>query len=75
MTAQQFSQTLKETVRELEMKLESLSDSSERERNSLRRELSYIQDESKFSLSKVTAEVTYSQQFCLTKPCSNTYLP
>lgn len=59
MAAEQLSETMKETVRELEMKLESLSDSSERERNSLRRELSYVQDESKLSFSKVTAEVTY----------------
>ncbi|KAJ4810842.1 Mitotic spindle checkpoint protein MAD1 [Rhynchospora pubera] len=55
--AEQFTETLKETVRELQTKLESLSDSSDREINSLRRELSYVQDESKFSSSKVTAEL------------------
>ncbi|XP_078181807.1 mitotic checkpoint family protein isoform X2 [Carex rostrata] len=57
MAAEQLSETMKETVKELEMKLESLSDSSERERNSLRRELSYVQDESKLSFSNVTAEL------------------
>ncbi|KAJ3707750.1 hypothetical protein LUZ61_011455 [Rhynchospora tenuis] len=55
--AEQFTETLKETVRELQTKLESLSDSSEREINSLKRELSYVQDESRFSSSKVTAEL------------------
>lgn len=57
-TADQLSQTLKETVRELEMKLESLSGSSEREINGLGRELAYIEDTSRHSLSEVTAEVT-----------------
>ncbi|XP_072965955.1 mitotic spindle checkpoint protein MAD1 [Typha angustifolia] len=46
-----------ETVKDLEGRLQRLSESSEREQNLLRRELSYVQDDSKLSVSKLIADL------------------
>ncbi|KAJ3678028.1 hypothetical protein LUZ60_001831 [Juncus effusus] len=51
------TEPLKENLKDLEMKLESLSSSAKREKSSLKRELYYCQDDTKLSLSRLTAEL------------------
>lgn len=56
-SAESSSASAKESVKELERAMQRLSENSEREKKALQKELSYMQDDSKLSLSKVNAEV------------------
>ncbi|KAF0921066.1 hypothetical protein E2562_038440 [Oryza meyeriana var. granulata] len=47
----------KESVKELEGNLQRLSENSEREKKALKKELSYLQDDTKLSISKLNAEL------------------
>jgi mitotic spindle assembly checkpoint protein MAD1 len=56
-SAESVSASAKESVKELERALQKLSENSEREKKALKKELSYMQDDSKLSFSKLNAEV------------------
>uniref|UniRef100_J3L6D6 DUF4094 domain-containing protein n=1 Tax=Oryza brachyantha TaxID=4533 RepID=J3L6D6_ORYBR len=55
--AESLSTSAKESVKELEGNLQRLSEKSEREKKALKKELSYLQDDTKLSVSKLNAEV------------------
>lgn len=54
-----------ERSRDLEGKLQRLSDSSEREKNILKRQLEHLQDDSKLSSYKIAADVCFMSYSCL----------
>uniref|UniRef100_A0A0D9YI59 DUF4094 domain-containing protein n=1 Tax=Oryza glumipatula TaxID=40148 RepID=A0A0D9YI59_9ORYZ len=55
--AESSSASAKESVKELEGNLQRLSENSEREKKALKKELSYLQDDTKLSISKLNAEL------------------
>uniref|UniRef100_A0A0E0JRQ8 Spindle assembly checkpoint component MAD1 n=1 Tax=Oryza punctata TaxID=4537 RepID=A0A0E0JRQ8_ORYPU len=55
--AESSSTFAKESVKELEGNLQRLSENSEREKKALKKELSYLQDDTKLSISKLNAEL------------------
>ncbi|KQK04829.1 mitotic spindle checkpoint protein MAD1 [Brachypodium distachyon] len=55
--AESSSASAKESVKELERTLQRLSENSDREKKALKKELSYMQDDSKLSFSKLNAEL------------------
>ncbi|KAK1668689.1 hypothetical protein QYE76_056848 [Lolium multiflorum] len=56
-SAETSAASAKESVKELERTLQKLSESSEREKKALKKELSYMQDDSKLSIAKLNAEL------------------
>ncbi|CAM0883890.1 unnamed protein product [Alopecurus aequalis] len=56
-SAESSSASAKESVKELERSLQRLSENSEREKKALKKELSYMQEDSKLSISKLNAEL------------------
>ncbi|KAM0862896.1 hypothetical protein ACQ4PT_044977 [Festuca glaucescens] len=56
-SAESSAASAKESVKELERTLQKLSESSEREKKALKKELSYMQDDSKLSIAKLNAEL------------------
>ncbi|BAD81883.1 putative mitotic checkpoint protein [Oryza sativa Japonica Group] len=55
--AESSSASAKESVKELEGNLQRLSENSEREKKALKKKLSYLQDDTKLSISKLNAEL------------------
>uniref|UniRef100_A0A0D9V8I3 DUF4094 domain-containing protein n=1 Tax=Leersia perrieri TaxID=77586 RepID=A0A0D9V8I3_9ORYZ len=55
--AESSSASAKESVKELEVNLQRLTENSEREKKALKKELSYLQDDTKLSVSKLDAEL------------------
>ncbi|XP_037415015.1 mitotic spindle checkpoint protein MAD1-like isoform X2 [Triticum dicoccoides] len=56
-SAESSSASAKESVKELERAMQRSSENSEREKKALQKELSYMQDDSKLSISKLNAEL------------------
>ncbi|XP_044977504.1 mitotic spindle checkpoint protein MAD1 [Hordeum vulgare subsp. vulgare] len=56
-SAESSSASAKETVKELERAMQRSSENLEREKKALQKELSYMQDDSKLSISKLNAEL------------------
>lgn len=56
-SAESSAASAKDSVKDLERSLQQLSENSEREKKALKKELSYMQDDSKLSLSKLKAEL------------------
>lgn len=63
--AESSSASAKESVKELEGNLQRLSENSEREKKALKKELSYLQDDTKLSISKLNAEVCIVELLCI----------
>ncbi|XP_044358736.1 mitotic spindle checkpoint protein MAD1 [Triticum aestivum] len=56
-SAESSSASAKESVKELERAMQRSSENSEREKKALQKELSYMKDDSKLSISKLNAEL------------------
>ncbi|XP_048565350.1 mitotic spindle checkpoint protein MAD1 isoform X2 [Triticum urartu] len=56
-SAESSSASAQESVKELERAMQRSSENSEREKKALQKELSYMQDDSKLSISKLNAEL------------------
>lgn len=63
--AESSSASAKESVKELEGNLQRLSENSEREKKALKKKLSYLQDDTKLSISKLNAEVCIVELLCI----------
>lgn len=58
--SESIAASAKERATDMGEKLQRLSESSEREKNRLQREVSHLHDESKLSVSRKTADVSNS---------------